>query len=74
MIYNISVITITITMSIILANFGKYAISDCPFIKLFAKRTNPSLLCRVVRGVRFIWAFMYVAQGKTDGVKIMLLF
>ena len=34
-IYNISVITITITMSIILANFGKYAISDCPFICLF---------------------------------------
>ena len=33
-IYNISVITITITMSIILANFGKYAISDCPFIFL----------------------------------------
>ena len=31
-IYNISVITITNTMSIILANFGKYAISDCPFI------------------------------------------
>ena len=31
-IYNISVITITITMSIILENFGKYAISDCPFI------------------------------------------
>ena len=29
-----SVITITITMSIILANFGKYAISDCPFICL----------------------------------------
>ena len=34
-IYNISVITITITMSIIIANFGKYAISDCPFICLF---------------------------------------
>ena len=34
-IYNISVITITITMAIILANFGKYAISDCPFICLF---------------------------------------
>ena len=34
-IYNISVITIIITMSIILANFGKYAISDCPFIILF---------------------------------------
>ena len=33
-IYNISVITITITMSIISANFGKYAISDCPFIYL----------------------------------------
>ena len=33
-IYNISVITITITMSNILANFGKYAISDCPFIIL----------------------------------------
>ena len=33
--YNISVITIIITMSIILANFGKYAISDCPFICLF---------------------------------------
>ena len=32
--YNISVITIIITMSIILANFGKYAISDCPFICL----------------------------------------
>ena len=24
-------------------------------------------------GVRFIWVFMYVAQGETDGVKIMLL-
>ena len=35
-IYNISIITITITMSIILANYGKYAISDCPFICLFA--------------------------------------
>ena len=34
-IYNISVITITITMTIILANFGKYAISDCLFICLF---------------------------------------
>ena len=34
-IYNISVITITITISIILANFGKYAISDYPFICLF---------------------------------------
>ena len=31
-IYNISVITITIKMTIILANFGKYAISDCTFI------------------------------------------
>ena len=34
-IYNISVITITITMTIIFANFGKYAISDCPFICMF---------------------------------------
>ena len=34
MIYNISVIIISLTMSIILANFGKYAISDCPFICL----------------------------------------
>ena len=33
-IYNISVGTITIRMSVILANFGKYAISDCPFICL----------------------------------------
>ena len=33
-IYNISVVTITITMSVILANFGKYAISDYPFICL----------------------------------------
>ena len=24
-------------------------------------------------GVRFIWVLMYVAQGETDGVKIMLL-
>ena len=24
-------------------------------------------------GVRFIWVFMYVAQGETDGVEIMLL-
>ena len=24
-------------------------------------------------GVRFIWFFMYVAQGETDGVEIMLL-
>ena len=31
-IYNISVITITIAITIILANLGKYAISDCPFI------------------------------------------
>ena len=30
--YNISVMTITITIIIILANFGKYAISDCLFI------------------------------------------
>ena len=32
--YNLkySFITITIKMSIMLANFGKYAISDCPFI------------------------------------------
>ena len=38
-IYNISLITITNTMSIIniLANFGKYAISDCPFICLFVR-------------------------------------
>ena len=34
-IYNISVMTITITIIIILGNFGKYAISDCPFICLF---------------------------------------
>ena len=33
-IYNISVITITIAITIILENFGKYAISDCPFICL----------------------------------------
>ena len=31
-IYNISVMTITITIIIILANFGKYAIFDCLFI------------------------------------------
>ena len=31
-IYNISVMTITITIIIILTNFGKYAISDCLFI------------------------------------------
>ena len=41
-IYNISVITITITMSIILANFGKYAISDCPFIWVFSCRSAKS--------------------------------
>ena len=34
-IYNISVMTITITIVIILANFGKYPISDCLFICLF---------------------------------------
>ena len=27
-------------MSIILANFGKYAISDCPFILLFEARAD----------------------------------
>ena len=45
-IYNISVITITITMSIILANFGKYAISDCPFISVvsFPFHNNDDLL------------------------------
>ena len=41
---NISVITITITMSIILANFGKYAISDCPFICLFVCFITKSFL------------------------------
>ena len=40
-IYNISVIPITITMSIILANFGKYAISDCPFIVVFFFQGHP---------------------------------
>ena len=39
-IYNISVITITITMSIILANFGKYAISDCPFISMLCSNSS----------------------------------
>ena len=41
-IYNISIITITNTMSIIniLANFGKYAISDCPFICLLGCQTD----------------------------------
>ena len=43
-IYNISVITITITMSIILANFGKYAISDCPFIQVLFWCSLSSLL------------------------------
>ena len=42
-IYNISVITITITMSIILANFGKYAISDCPFISCCCVSTKKIL-------------------------------
>ena len=32
--FNISVITIAITMSIILANCGKYAMSDCTFIQV----------------------------------------
>ena len=35
-IYNISVMTITITIIIILTNFGKYAISDCLFIFLLS--------------------------------------
>ena len=41
-IYNYSVITITNTMSniYILANFGKYAISDCPFIHWLLKCIN----------------------------------
>ena len=46
MIYNISVITITITMSIILANFDKYAISDCPFIKLFEVTIRTEVIFR----------------------------
>ena len=52
-IYNISVITITITISIILANFGKYAISDCPFICLFVtlshhiSRTNRQIITKL---------------------------
>ena len=44
-IYNISVVTITITMSVILANFGKYAISDCPFICLFVCLCVCGCLC-----------------------------
>ena len=47
-IYNISVITITITMSIILANFGKYAISDCPFICLSVCRSVCLSVCLLV--------------------------
>ena len=44
-IYDISVITITITMSIISVNFGKYAISDCPFITC----QNFEEICKYVR-------------------------
>ena len=55
-IYNISVITITITISIILANFGKYAISDCPFILSVSWGTHCSLFDRFAilhRSVKF---------------------
>ena len=51
-IYNISVITITIKMSITLANFGKYAISDCLFICLSA------YLCK-------LWYCQYSYDGDT---------
>ena len=52
-IYNISVVTITITMSVILANFGKYAISDCPFILfvcLFVCLSLRSIIDKCVNG------------------------
>ena len=51
-IYNISVGTITIIMSVILANFGKYAISDCPFICL---SVCPSVCPSVCLSVTPFW-------------------
>ena len=54
-IYNISVITIIITTSIILANFGKYAISDCPFILYVLVKTNSWFrhCARVAQGLSY---------------------
>ena len=66
MIYNISVITITITMSIILANFGKYAISDCPFICLSVCSwvCNVDDTGRTVRAINTkLGSYMYLGSG-----------
>ena len=70
-IYNISVITITITMSIILANFGKYAISDCPFINMFwftCASTDGNLQSFALLYFHIIE--IYVSQNQTNTSKI----
>ena len=63
-IYNISVITITIEMSIISLNFGKYAISDCPFITCqnlhFGKYVRWS--CLLLLAKIYILASMFVGR------------
>ena len=75
-IYNISVITITNTMSIILANFGKYAISDCPFIVVFLY-SGICLFLQKIRN-RSLWFLVTLSSEyetlsvgyKTTGVQI----
>ena len=65
-IYNISFITITITMSIILANFGKYAISDCLFICLSVCLSvcNVDDTSRTVRAINTkLGTYMYLGSG-----------
>ena len=61
-IYNISVITITITMTIILGNFGKYAISDCPFITCYLPKFDfgKYVRCLLVTCQNLILASMFV--------------
>ena len=65
-IYNISVITITITMSIILANFGKYAISDCLFISIVNWLLIYLIHCYVANGNTSLKLVIFECYQKDD--------
>ena len=67
-IYNISVMTITITIIIILGNFGKYAISDCPFIYYCVCRKSLT-----VANTRLHWRIHFAMRSNHKQVTAFLI-
>ena len=73
-IYSISVMTITITIIIILGNFGKYAISDCPFITCQNLQFLASMfVCRFVTCQNFEEICKYVRLSVCLSVSLSVL-